>query len=275
VIRATSTNTRAIWSTSMSRSWGGFHPAVAGAFGGARADTRWESASTTSTPRWTITAGSPTPRSAAMNAAPRRRRSGHAHGILRAHGIMVQRVLTDNAFAYRKSIALSNRGARGRRGATLHPPAPTADQRQGGALQPNLARGMGLRSPYTSNQERAHALTPWLHLYNHHRTHTAWSAPPSHVSTTCLGITPRHSAGHWERRSPPQAWDASRRGVAQVRDAGQPNIEPHFGLIIFDHDNSSVLKTESVGAPLQRVLRLRTTRVRAVYGADPGALIRS
>jgi len=22
--------------------------------------------------------------------------------------------------------------------------------------------------PYTSNQERAHALTPWLHLYNHH-----------------------------------------------------------------------------------------------------------
>ena len=61
-----------------------------------------------------------------------------------AHGVVVQRVLTDNAWAYRALTVLPQRRARDRCRATLHSSSPAANQRQGGALQPDLARGMGL-----------------------------------------------------------------------------------------------------------------------------------
>jgi len=32
--------------------------------------------------------------------------------------------------------------------------------------------------PYTSNQRRTRALTTWLHIYNHHRAHTALAGLP-------------------------------------------------------------------------------------------------
>ena len=33
--------------------------------------------------------------------------------------------------------------------------------------------------PYTSDNERTAALDDWLHIYNHHRHHTAIEGPPA------------------------------------------------------------------------------------------------
>ena len=33
--------------------------------------------------------------------------------------------------------------------------------------------------PYQSDDERTHALADWLHMYNHHRHHTAIDGPPT------------------------------------------------------------------------------------------------
>jgi transposase InsO family protein len=45
---------------------------------------------------------------------------------------------------------------------------------------------------YTSEAERREAFGVFLHLYNHHRSHSALEANPrSAESTTCLVITPR------------------------------------------------------------------------------------
>ena len=62
-----------------------------------------------------------------------------AHGITR-----IERVMTDNAFAYRRSRALAAGAGPDRRPAPVHPRLPAPDQRQSGTVQPHPPRGMGL-----------------------------------------------------------------------------------------------------------------------------------
>jgi transposase len=67
-----------------------------------------------------------------------------AAGWFAQQGITIQRVITDNAFAYRHSQAFKNRRDRHRRPTTLHQTPLPLDQRQSRTIQPNPANRMGL-----------------------------------------------------------------------------------------------------------------------------------
>ena len=95
-----------------------------------------------------------------------------------AHGIVVQRVLTDNAWAYRKSIPF--RAAVRESGAVQRFTQPWHPQTNGKVERFNrtLLEEWAYVRPYTSNQKRTKALTDWLHIYNHHRAHTSLGQLP-------------------------------------------------------------------------------------------------
>jgi transposase InsO family protein len=104
-----------------------------------------------------------------------------AHGIAR-----IQRVLTDNAFAYRHSAAVHDAvAALGARQKFIRPHCPW----QNGKVERfnrTLASEWAYRRPFTSNEDRAAALAPWLEHYNTHRRHTALGGlpPTSRLSPT-------------------------------------------------------------------------------------------
>ncbi len=103
------------------------------------------------------------------------------HGITR-----IERVMTDNAFAYRHGAAfhavIADLGARQK---FIRPHCPWQNgkvERFNRTLQTEWA----YRQPFTSNQERRDALAPWLEQYNTQRRHTALGGQPptSRVSPT-------------------------------------------------------------------------------------------
>ncbi|MET9619141.1 IS481 family transposase, partial [Kitasatospora indigofera] len=95
------------------------------------------------------------------------------------HGIgRIERVLTDNAWPYRKSFAwqhaLTDLGATGKLTRPYRPQTNGKVERFNRTLLDEWAY---LR-PYTSNAERTAALDNFLHTYNHHRCHTALGGRP-------------------------------------------------------------------------------------------------
>jgi transposase InsO family protein len=96
-----------------------------------------------------------------------------------AEGIdRIERVLTDNAWPYRKSFAwrqaLADLGAAGRLTRIYRPQTNGKVERFNRTLLDEWA----YQRPYTSNQERSEALADFLHTYNHHRCHTALAGQP-------------------------------------------------------------------------------------------------
>ena len=95
-----------------------------------------------------------------------------------AHGAKVERVMTDNAMAYRRAHAF-------REAATLlgirqvftrsHRPQTNGKVER---FNRTLLEEWAYIRPYSSNQERSDVLESWLHLYNHHRSHTALGGLP-------------------------------------------------------------------------------------------------
>jgi transposase InsO family protein len=102
------------------------------------------------------------------------------------HGITIQRVMTDNALAYRKSAAV--RQAIATLGATHKFTRPRSPWQNGKVERFNrtLQEAWAYRHPFASNQHRTDALTPWLQHYNYTRPHTACGGQPpiSRVSPT-------------------------------------------------------------------------------------------
>ncbi|WP_190009930.1 IS481 family transposase [Streptomyces griseoviridis] len=102
-----------------------------------------------------------------------------AAAFFRTAGIgRIERVLTDNAWPYRKSFAwqqaLADLGATGKLTRAYRPQTDGKVERFNRTL---LDEWACLR-PCTSNTERTTALADVLHTYNHHRCHTALGGQP-------------------------------------------------------------------------------------------------
>jgi transposase InsO family protein len=86
-------------------------------------------------------------------------------------GVSVERVITDNAFAYRKSVefrsALSSRGIKQK---FIRPHCPWTNGKVE-RLNRTLATEWAYSQPWTSNTDRAAALPAWLDYYNLDRAH--------------------------------------------------------------------------------------------------------
>ena len=84
----------------------------------------------------------------------------------------IERVLTDNAWPYRKSFAwqqaLADLGATGKLTRAYRPQTNGKVER----FNRTLASEWAYARPYTSETERAATYKAWLHHYNHRRTHT-------------------------------------------------------------------------------------------------------
>ena len=90
----------------------------------------------------------------------------------------IERVLTDNAMAYRHGRAW--RQALTDLGIQQRFTRPYRPQTNGKAERFNrtLAEEWAYQRPFTSSADRAAALPIWLHTYNHHRGHTALAGHP-------------------------------------------------------------------------------------------------
>jgi transposase InsO family protein len=110
-----------------------------------------------------------------------------AHAWFTAAGITVQRVLTDNGSCYR---SFPWRDALAAAGITHKRTRPYRPQTNGKAERFNrtLLEEWAYARPYTSETERRAAFDTWLHLYNHHRGHTALKGlPPASRVTNLSG----------------------------------------------------------------------------------------
>jgi len=114
-----------------------------------------------------------------------------AAAFFAAHGIdRIERVITDNAWAYRKSClwrqALTELGAAGKLTRAYRPQTNGKVERFNRTLLDEWA----YQRPYTSNTERSDTLEAFLHSYNYHRCHTALAgqAPITRVN---------NAAGHY------------------------------------------------------------------------------
>jgi transposase InsO family protein len=109
------------------------------------------------------------------------------------HGIgRIQRVMTDNAMAYRRSTAwrqaLADLGAQARFIRSYRPQTNGKAER----FNRTLADEWAYIRPFTSSADRAAALPGWLHTYNHHRSHTALGGHPP-ISR----LTVSNATGHY------------------------------------------------------------------------------
>lgn len=95
------------------------------------------------------------------------------------HGAAVQRVMTDNALNYRRSVsfqgALRDAGARHLRTRPYRPQTNGKAER----FNQTLLREWAYDQPYRSNRQRLDSLPTWIHCYNHHRLHTEIDGPPA------------------------------------------------------------------------------------------------
>jgi transposase InsO family protein len=109
-----------------------------------------------------------------------------AAGYLAGHGIgRIERVITDNAFAYRNSAAFHQAVAD--LGAVQRFIKPHCPWTNGKAERFNrtLQTEWAYRQPFTSSNHRQAALAPWLQHYNTERIHTGIGTTPiTRVSPT-------------------------------------------------------------------------------------------
>ena len=101
-----------------------------------------------------------------------------AGAFFAAHGVSIQRVLTDNAFAYRHSqafsAALATLGASPR---FIRPRCPWTNGKAERFIR-TLTSEWAYRQPWLSTTQRAAALPAWLQDYNTQRPHTALGGHP-------------------------------------------------------------------------------------------------
>ncbi|MFE3601251.1 IS481 family transposase [Streptomyces sp. NPDC059142] len=97
-----------------------------------------------------------------------------ANTFFAAHGITVERVLTDNGSCYRSRLFAGAAGITHKRTRPYRPQTNGKVER----LNRTLLDEWAYVRPYSSNTERTEALADFLHTYNYHRCHTALDGQP-------------------------------------------------------------------------------------------------
>jgi transposase InsO family protein len=98
--------------------------------------------------------------------------------VFAGHGIQVQRLLSDNAYAYRHNRSLRELlEERGIRHLFIRPRRPQTNGKVE-RYQQTLKREWALGQTYRSSEHRAQALSHWLRYYNERRPHSALGGRP-------------------------------------------------------------------------------------------------
>ena len=107
---------------------------------------------------------------------------GRALDHFQALGISVARIMTDNGSAYRSYLIADLCRSRRLRHIFTRPYTPRTNGKAERFIQTALREWAYARS-YDHSEQRADALRPWLHSYNHHRPHQgiAGSTPISRL----------------------------------------------------------------------------------------------
>ena len=100
-----------------------------------------------------------------------------AKAFFASYGIAIERVLTDNGSCYRAKDFAAELAGESIAHTFIRPYRP---QTNGKAERYNrtLLNEWAYARPYRSEAARTRALAHWLHMYNHHRHHTAVGGPP-------------------------------------------------------------------------------------------------
>jgi transposase InsO family protein len=136
--------------------------------------------------RSTITPGSPSSGSRPTIVGRRARFLVEAAAFFAEHGISIERVMTDNAFAYTRSAVFGGVvDALGVRHRTIRFRRPQTNGKVERFNRTLLDEWAYVRL-YASNEERVGALQRWVDSYDRVRPHTALGGHPpiSRVSTT-------------------------------------------------------------------------------------------
>ena len=101
-----------------------------------------------------------------------------------SHGSVRDIVITDNGPCYRSRLFNETLGPIRH---TYTRPYRPATNGKAERYNRTLPAEWAYARPWTSEGQRTRALTPWLHLYNHHRHHTAIGGPPANRVSNLVG----------------------------------------------------------------------------------------
>ena len=145
-----------------------------------------------------------------------------------AHGVSVERVMTDNGSAYRSHDFRDLCAATGLRHIRTRPYTPRTNGKAERFIQTSL-REWAYARPYATSHERAAALAPWLRHYNTERPHAglAQRPPLTRLTSPLLGSTEgtvassrpasRQDRSGGPGQGPPKAAGDSRRAASLRR----------------------------------------------------------
>jgi transposase InsO family protein len=106
------------------------------------------------------------------------------------HGVVIQRVLTDNGGCYRSHLWVQTCQQLGITATRTRPYRPQTNGKVE-RFNRTLLDGWAYRRLYVSEAARRAAFEPWLHWYNHHRPHTALGGHPP--ITRCTNLPEHYS----------------------------------------------------------------------------------
>jgi transposase InsO family protein len=110
-----------------------------------------------------------------------------SHAWFTAAGVTIERILSDNGSCYRSRLWAATCAELGITHKRTRPYRPQTNGKVE-RFHRTLGDEWAYASPYTSETERRAALDPWLHIYNHHRGHTALKGlPPASRVTNLSG----------------------------------------------------------------------------------------
>jgi transposase InsO family protein len=111
-----------------------------------------------------------------------------ALAFFQAHGVAVERVMTDNGSAYRSHLFKAHIAKAGLSHIRTRPYTPRTNGKAERFIQTSL-REWAYRNAYQTSAERTRAMLPWIISYNHSRPHSALAGrPPASRLNNALGF---------------------------------------------------------------------------------------